>query len=86
MFLRNHGILVMGRTLPEAFLKHWSLQRACEIQLATLSMGKPLEVAPEIVATHQRDLYKAQASSKPGEADFAAMVRKVDKIDTSWRD
>jgi ribulose-5-phosphate 4-epimerase/fuculose-1-phosphate aldolase len=85
MFLRNHGILVMGRTLPEAFVKHWALQRACEIQLATMSMGTPLEVAPEVVATHQRDLYKAQASAKPGEADFAAMVRLVDRVDTSWR-
>ena len=44
MLLKNHGILVMGKTLPEAFIKHWSLQRACEIQLATMSMGKPLVV------------------------------------------
>ena len=85
MLLKNHGILVMGRTLPEAFIKHWSLQRACEIQVATMSMGKPLVVPDEVVAVHQRDLYMAQASAKPGEADFAAMVRKVDKIDTSWR-
>ena len=86
MFLRNHGILVMGRTLPEAFVKHWALQRACEIQLATLSMGKPLDIAPEVVAVHQRDLYMAQVPGGPGAADFAAMVRKVDKIDPSWRE
>ena len=86
MFLRNHGILVMGRTLPEAFLKHWSLQRACEIQLATLSMGTPLEVAPEIVAVHQRDLGKVSIPGGVGKADFAAMVRLVDRTDKSWRD
>jgi ribulose-5-phosphate 4-epimerase/fuculose-1-phosphate aldolase len=86
MLLRNHGILVMGRTLPEAFLRHWSLQRACEIQLATLSMGTPLEVAPEVIAVHQRDLHLAQVPGGPGAADFAAMVRLVDKIDTGWRD
>lgn len=86
MFLKNHGILVMGRTLPEAFIKHWSLQRACEIQLATLSMGEPLEVPPDVVAVHQRDLSKTQAPGGPGAADFAAMVRLVDRIDKSWRD
>ncbi|MEI9927339.1 MAG: class II aldolase/adducin family protein [Sphingomonas sp.] len=86
MFLRNHGILVMGRTLPEAFLKHWSLQRACEIQLATLSMGAPLTVPPEVVEVHQRDLYKVQIPGGPGAADFAAMVRLVDRIDKSWRE
>ena len=86
MLLRNHGILVMGKTLPEAFVKHWALQRACEIQVATMSMGKPLLVEQDVVDVHQRDLYLAQASAKPGEADFAAMVRKVDRIDPSWRD
>lgn len=86
MFLKNHGILVMGRTLPEAFIKHWSLQRACEIQLATLSMGKPLEVPADVIAVHQRDLSKTQIPGGPGKADFAAMVRLVDKIDTSWRE
>ena len=85
MLLRNHGILVMGRTLPEAFIKHWSLQRACEIQVATLGMGTPLEVAPEVVAVHQRDLHKSQVPGGAGKADFEAMVRLVDKRDTSWR-
>jgi hypothetical protein len=48
MLLKNHGILVMGRTLPDAFIKHWSLQRACEIQIATASMGEPLMVSDEV--------------------------------------
>jgi ribulose-5-phosphate 4-epimerase/fuculose-1-phosphate aldolase len=86
MLLRNHGIVAMGRTLPEAFLRHWSLQRACEIQLATMSMGTPIEVPAEVIAVHQRDLFQAQAPGGPGAADFAAMVRKVDRIDPSWRD
>ena len=88
MLLRNHGILVMGRTVAEAFVKHWSLQRACEIQLATMSMGEPLEVSDEVVAAHQRDLFKGMVagSAGPGEADFAAMIRMVDKRDTGWRE
>jgi ribulose-5-phosphate 4-epimerase/fuculose-1-phosphate aldolase len=86
MLLRNHGILVMGRTLPEAFIKHWSLQRACEIQVATLGMGEPLMVADEVVAVHQRDLYQAQAPGGPGHADFEAWKRKIDSLDSSWRD
>ena len=86
MLLRNHGILVMGRTVPETFVKHWALQRACEIQLATMSMGEPLEVAPEVVAVHQRDIGKGQVAGPPGAADFAAMVRLLDKRDTGWRE
>lgn len=86
MMLRNHGPVVMGRTLPEAFVKMWSLQRACEIQLATASMGAPIRVPDEVVAVHQRDLSKVQIPGGAGAADFAAMVRLVDRIDPSWRD
>ena len=86
MLLRNHGIVAMGKTIQEVFLKHWALQRACEIALATLSAGKPITVAPEIVAVHQRDLYMTQIPGGPGKAEFDAMVRRIDKVDRSWRD
>jgi ribulose-5-phosphate 4-epimerase/fuculose-1-phosphate aldolase len=86
MLLKNHGILVMGKTLPEVFIKHWALQRACEIQVETMSMGAPVVVPPEIVAVHQRDLYQTQIPGGAGAAEFAAMVRLVDRKDRSWRD
>ena len=50
MLLKNHGILVMGKSVPQVLATHWSLQRACEIQLATASMGTPIEVPPEAAA------------------------------------
>ncbi len=86
MLLKNHGILVMGRTIPETFLKHWALQRACEIQIATLSMGKPVVIPPEVIAVHQRDIGQTAIPGGPGKAEFDAMVRRVDKLDRSWRD
>ncbi|NKB16591.1 MAG: class II aldolase/adducin family protein [Sphingomonadales bacterium] len=86
LLLKNHGPVVMGRTLPEAFLTYWALQRACEIQLATMSMGAPVMVPAEVVAVHQRDIHMTQIPGGPGAAEFAAMLRRVDRIDTSWRD
>ncbi len=86
LMLKNHGPVVLGRTLPEVFVTHWALQRACEIQLATLSMGKAVGVSDEVIKVHQRDLHETQLPGGPGAADFAAMVRKVDKIDQSWRE
>ncbi len=86
MILRNHGTLVMGRTLPEAFLMHWTLQRACEIQVATGAAGTPVEIDPQVIAVHQRDLAGMQMPSGPGAPDFAAMVRLIDRTDRSWRD
>jgi len=86
LMLRNHGPVVMGQTVAEMFFTHWALQRACEIQLATLAMGKPVTVPPEVIAVHQRDLHMAQVPGGPGAADFAAWVRRIDRIDRSWRD
>ena len=86
LMLRNHGPVVLGRTIPEMFLQMWSLQRACEIQCMTLAMGKPITVPDEVIAVHQRDIGKVQLPSGPGAADFAAWVRKVDRLDRSWRD
>ncbi len=86
LMLRNHGPVVMGRTLQEMFLQHWALQRACEIQVATMSMGQPIMVPDEVVAVHQRDLGQVQLPGGPGAPDFAAFIRKIDKVDRSWRD
>ena len=86
LMLKNHGPVVMGKTLTDAFIKYWALQRACEIQLATMSMGKPILVSDDVIKVHQRDLYMAAIPGQSGKAEFDAMVRKVDKIDTSWRD
>lgn len=86
MLLKNHGMLVMGKTIPQVFLNHWALQRACEIQIATMSMGTPVTVPADVVAVHQRDISQTQIPGGPGAAEFAAMVRLIDRQDKSWRD
>jgi len=87
MMLENHGPVVMGRTLEEAFLNHWVLQRACEIQMQTLSMGKPVLIGEDVIKKHLENL--SQASIDPlqqGVPEFDAMVRLVDREDKSWRE
>lgn len=87
LMLRNHGPVVMGRAIPEMFVQMWALQRACEIQVATLAQGNPVLVGQDVIDVHLRDLSQSQVpGTLPGEADFAAWVRKVDQVDRSWRD
>src|SRR3546814_17298675 len=81
LMLRNHGPVVMGRTLSEAFIKYWALQRACEIQLATMSMGKPILIGDDVVKVHQRDLYQAQIPGGAGKAEFDAMVDRKSVVE-----
>ena len=84
VILRNHGLLAWGKTVPQTFSILWTLQRACDIQLATLSMGQPIPIPADIAAKSTRDAL--QYPDKGGGVDiFNAMTRMVDKIDPSYR-
>src|SRR5574343_464474 len=85
VILRNHGLLSWGQTLPQTFAILWTLQRACEIQLATQSMGAPIPVTEDIAAKCTRDALQFNPQHGAGNDVFEALVRQVDRIDTGWR-
>lgn len=85
VILRNHGLLSWGQTLAQAFAVLWTLQRACEIQLATQSMGAPLPVPEAIAAKCTRDALQFDPRHGAGHDVFNALVRQVDRIDDSYR-
>jgi ribulose-5-phosphate 4-epimerase/fuculose-1-phosphate aldolase len=85
MILRNHGLLAWGSSVAEAYLRLWTLQRACDVQVAAASAGGELNrVRPEVV---ERMLQESGPGEKRTCEDvFAAMVRLVDARDPSYRD
>ena len=85
VILRNHGLLAWGETLARTFAVLWLLQRACEIQLATQAMGKPLMVSEAIQAKCTADSLQFSARFGAGQDVFDALVRQVDRIDTSYK-
>ena len=85
VILRNHGLLSWGQTLPQTFAILWTLQRACEIQMATLSMGAPIPVSEAIAAKCTRDALQFNPNHGAGQDVFDALVRQVDRVDTSYR-
>jgi ribulose-5-phosphate 4-epimerase/fuculose-1-phosphate aldolase len=84
LILRNHGLLTWGETLEEAFMWLWTLQRACDIQLAASSAGPLVQLPPSVLGQTRREA----AGEQPGvcRAVFDAFVRQVDARDCSWRD
>ncbi|HOB67713.1 class II aldolase/adducin family protein [Ottowia sp.] len=85
VILRNHGLLSWGQTLPLAFAVLWTLQRACEIQLATQSMGAPLPVPEAVAAKCTRDALQFDPKHGGGQDVFDALVRQIDRIDDSYK-
>ena len=85
MILRNHGLLSWGANVAEAYLRLWTLQRACDVQLACANAGG------EVIRLSQPIIDRMLAESGPGESKtcddvFSAMVRLVDARDPSYRD
>jgi ribulose-5-phosphate 4-epimerase/fuculose-1-phosphate aldolase len=86
VILKNHGLLSWGATLPEAFAVLWTLQRACEIQLATLAMGQPIAVPEAVAAKCTRDSLQFDRQHGGVGVDlFNALIRQVDRIDPGYR-
>ena len=56
-FMRNHGVMVLGRSIAEAWDDLYYLERACEAQRLALSTGRALRpVPPDVIAATARQM------------------------------
>ena len=87
MILRNHGTLVTGRSVGEAFTQMYLLEKACKSQLQAMACNVRLHHAGQHVADATVRMF-AGGMVRHGGADTAwqAMLRRLDRIDTSYRD
>lgn len=87
MMLKNHGLLTTGRSVPEAFLRLYRLERACQTQVDAGAAGTISVMGSNVAGKSHGQLERFADSDTGGmgELEFAALVRKIDKTDTSWR-
>jgi ribulose-5-phosphate 4-epimerase/fuculose-1-phosphate aldolase len=85
LLLRNHGPVVMGHTLAQAFSLMWLLQRACEVQLASQSMGAVRRIGVPVLEACVRDSLNFSPTHGAGQDAFDAMQRLVDAVDPGYR-
>lgn len=86
VILRNHGLLSWGSSLPQALAVLWALQRACEVQLATLSMGAPRMIDEATAARCNADSLTFNDDHGGPRDVFDHLVRRVNRIDSSYLD
>ena len=87
MILRNHGLLVCGRDVPAAFNVLYRLERACEVQVMAMAANTKLVLpSKEILEeTYQKMQPKPEYANRNGSLAWAALRRKLDRIDTSYQ-
>jgi ribulose-5-phosphate 4-epimerase/fuculose-1-phosphate aldolase len=85
LILRNHGLLTVGRSIPEAFIRFWRLNRACEIQIAAQGAYLRLPTPAVCEASFQMGEEFLTDQADFGVLEFEAILRKIDKKDASYK-
>jgi ribulose-5-phosphate 4-epimerase/fuculose-1-phosphate aldolase len=86
MILENHGALVCGTTLPEAYLYHHFFELACRAQVGALAGGAELIVpSPEVCAERARKFGRIGAYDSKSR-DWVASLALVEKLFPDYKD
>jgi ribulose-5-phosphate 4-epimerase/fuculose-1-phosphate aldolase len=85
MILRNHGLLAMGATIAAAFDTIYRLELVCKVQIAVLSCNAKVRRLPDAVVEETEGLYRQYVIPHAGRREWPALLRKLDRIDQSYR-
>ena len=84
LVLRNHGLLIVGPSIAAAFVATYRMERACAMQLAFQQSGAAFHpITDEVVSTaYNRPI---GGRNEPAKFEWPALLRKLDRIDSSYK-
>jgi ribulose-5-phosphate 4-epimerase/fuculose-1-phosphate aldolase len=84
LMLCNHGTVVCGRSVAEAYVLMETLDRACRIQIEAQAGGGKL-VAPSVAVCEATHRGLVGDGSPEGALEWPALLRKLDMLDATYR-
>jgi ribulose-5-phosphate 4-epimerase/fuculose-1-phosphate aldolase len=84
MILRNHGLITVGRTIPEAFLRAYYLEKSCQIQLDAMATGEDLRLPPPEVCEHAAKQFDGFYETNGCTLEWAANRRIIDRVNPGY--
>jgi len=85
MMLRNHGTLTLGKSCADAFMRMYYLERACTMQVRSLSGGAKPNKVNQGVAEKTAGQGAMAFEGLLGALAWPALLRKLDRIDPSYK-
>jgi ribulose-5-phosphate 4-epimerase/fuculose-1-phosphate aldolase len=79
LILRNHGLLTVGPGVAEAFLSMYTLESACQIQVAAMAGGTELVTVPKPVLDGVAHAVSVQRKALGANGIWPALRRKLDR-------
>jgi ribulose-5-phosphate 4-epimerase/fuculose-1-phosphate aldolase len=88
VFMKNHGVLVTGDTVAQAYRRLYKLERVCRMQVLAMGTGKPIsvlsrEVVAKVLAPAEMETHSTEERER---LFFEAMMRVVDRELPGYRD
>ena len=84
LVLRNHGLLIVGRSIAGAFIATYRMERACAMQLAFQQSGAAFHpITDEVVSAASKR--PTGGRNEPAKFEWPALLRKLDRIDQSYK-
>ena len=84
MVLRNHGLLTVGPTIAECFNNMYRLERACQLQVMTLSCNTELQMPPNEVVQYTNKQMLPGTRRRMGLLEWPSLLRKLDRKDPTY--
>jgi ribulose-5-phosphate 4-epimerase/fuculose-1-phosphate aldolase len=86
--MKNHGVLVTGDTVAQAYRRLYKLERVCRTQVLALSTGQPLEILSDDIV---RQVQAPPVNDRHSRAErerlfFEAMMRILDRENPGYAD
>jgi ribulose-5-phosphate 4-epimerase/fuculose-1-phosphate aldolase len=85
LMLRNHGLLTVGPTVADAFLNMYTFENTCRIQIDAQAGGELVYVNPQVMVGMAQVL-KTVTAGQGAKIAWPALIRKLDRIDPSYKD
>jgi ribulose-5-phosphate 4-epimerase/fuculose-1-phosphate aldolase len=85
LMLRNHGLLTVGPSIADAFLAMYMFETACQIQVAAQAGGGELTAVPPDILNGIAEVSRTQTQGLGGAFVWPALLRKLDRLDPSYK-
>ena len=84
LLLRNHGLLTVGRSVPDAFLSMYTFENTCRIQVDAMSGGAELVHIDPAILRGLGEVMKTVTAGQGANIAWPALIRKLDRIDPGY--
>lgn len=85
MMLRNHGLLVVGKTIADAFLSMYTFENACRIQIDAQAGGGELTQINPLIVKGVAEAMRVQTGGMGGTFVWPSLIRKLDRLDPGYK-